>query len=259
MNYRAFKKNISRRFKYANLLSSAEYPRTKFVMYTRGRTGSTLLTELLNCHPQIFCDVEIFNLIYSLSKVRYPLPYIRSCSKRATFNRKTTYGFKVKISQMIFEHGYENYTDLLESLSREGWKFIYLKRLNHLRHKISNFMTTRTNIFHLRNGDKYEYRINVNCSELMRGIKYSEEVASMESESLKNIPHLELIYENDILDNLKHQKTADKVFDFLGLQSVPVKTDYKKIIPEKLEEIVINYDEVRCMLEGTKYENFLNG
>lgn len=254
-NYNYITKN-----KYKNLFKlRLPYPEKKFVIYTRGRTGSTVLTELLNCHPEIYCDVEIFNYLYCISKVRFPGLYINSCSKRAAKLGKSTYGFKVKIAQLRYEHNYLSYEKILTDLHSDGWKFIYLKRDNFLRHKLSNILSSRTKIFHLKNGDiNRTDRIQVDCNELLEGIEYSEEVEQTEEMNLKSIPHLKLIYENDILDNSRHQLTADKVFSFLGLRSAKVKTDLKRIVPDNLKETIINYEEVFDFLKDTKYSKFLN-
>ncbi len=251
-------RSTERKFKYVNILRPAVYPENKFVIYTRGRTGSSVLTELLNCHPEIFCDVEIFNYMYCHSRVFFPDLYIRSCSKRAAIHHKTVYGFKVKIAQLRFEHKYNNYENILKKLSDEGWKFIYLKRENYLRHKLSNIFTTQTNIFRIKNRQEINHKkIRVDCEQLLRGITYSEEVSRTEEENLKNIPHIKITYEGDLLDNSKHQETADKIFGYLNLSTHKVFTDLKRMSSENLEDMLENYDEVYDFFKDTKYKLFL--
>ena len=249
-----------RKNKYLNLLrKSLPYPEKKFLVYTRGRTGSTVLSELLNCHPDIFCDVEIFNYLYSDGIIKYPVPYINSCSKRASIHKKPVYGFKVKIAQLRYEHHYSNYEDILKRLYENGYKFIYLKRVNFLRHKLSNFLITNSKIIHIRNGDKKKPdKIWVDCKLLLEGIKYSEGVEKTEEKNLKDIPHLKLVYEEDLIDNSMHQKAADKVFSYLDLKSVKVNTGYKRIINDNLEDHIINYDEVYNYFKDTEYSKYLN-
>src|SRR4030095_16137361 len=95
-----FRKKLFKNFKYKLYFDPRiDYPQKKFVIYTRGRTGSTVLTDLINSHPDIFCDAEIFNFIYCNTKVLFPRAYIKSCSKRASIYKKKVYGFKVKIAQ----------------------------------------------------------------------------------------------------------------------------------------------------------------
>jgi LPS sulfotransferase NodH len=255
---RTMKERI-RKAKYKNYLDyRIRYPEDKFVIYTRGRTGSTVLTELLNCHPRIFCDVEIFNYIYCRSRVMFPNAYIKSCSKRATIYNKPVYGFKVKIAQLRYEHKYSHYDKILSGLAEDGWKFIHLKRVNFLRHKLSSLIASETKVFHLRNGDMSDQkRIKVDFDTLLSGITYGEEVERTEEENLKNIPHVKIIYETDILDNSRHQETADKVFKYLGVPSHPVTTDLKRITVDKLEDMILNYEEIESKLKGTQYEKYL--
>lgn len=255
-----FLENLVKKNKYINLLKyKIPLPENKFVIYTRGRTGSTVLSDLLNCHPEIFCDVEIFNFLYSKNIVSYPGLYIRSCSKRAAINKKSTYGFKVKIAQLRYEHKYSNYEKILNDLNLRGWKFIYLKRDNFLRHKLSNIMTAESQIFHIVNSDSIKMpKIRIDCNSLLKGIKFSEEVEKTEKENLRNIPHLTLTYESDIIDNSKHQMTADKVFSYLNLKSSTVSTNYKRIIPDNLEDTILNYNELINFFKDTEYSKYLS-
>lgn len=50
--------------KYMNSLLGRRliYPKTKFVIFGQGRTGSTLLTSLLSSHPEITCEGECYML-----------------------------------------------------------------------------------------------------------------------------------------------------------------------------------------------------
>ncbi len=248
-----------RKSKYKNFLDfRIKVPENRFVIYTRGRTGSTVLTELLNCHPKIFCDVEIFNSMYCKSRVTFPFAYINSCSKRATIYKKECYGFKVKIAQLRYEQKYRNYDKILKTLFDRGWKFIHLKRMNFLRHKLSSIIATQTKIYHIRNGDKpVNTLVHVNPMELLEGIKYGEEVERTEEENLRDIDHIKVHYEEDILDNSRYQETADRIFRYLGLESAMVGSSLERITTEQLQEMILNYDEIYKMLKDTPYEKYL--
>lgn len=254
-----FKKNLNKKFKYLNLIKfNIKYPENKFLIYTRGRTGSNVLTELLNCHPEILCDTEIFNFMYCKSRVLFPQTFIKCCSKRATLNNKSVYGFKVKIAQLRFEHKYKNYDKILQNLSDKGWKFLHLKRNNFLRHKLSNLLMAETKISHIKSGDNFiPKKITVDCNVLLKGIEYSEEVEKIEEENLKLIPHLKISYEKDLEDNSKHQETADRIFKYLNLKPHRVNTTLKRITSDNLEEIILNYDEVYNFFKNTEYRKYL--
>lgn len=262
--YSSFKnkleKKLDRNFNYGNLLKlNLGYPEKKFVIYSRGRTGSMVLSDLLNCHPEIYCDVEIFHLVYCRSKILFPELYIKSRSKKAARANKPVYGFKVKISQLTLEHKYKDHRKIFLNLLDKGWKFLYLRRENYLRHKLSTMYAVETNIFHLKKNENVSReKIKVDCQKLLDGITFGEHIYKTEEEILKGIPHLKLTYEKDIQDNSKHQETADKIFKYLNLQPHTVKTDLKRVSSENLKDIILNYDEVHDFFIKTEYMKYFN-
>ncbi|MDQ3020913.1 MAG: sulfotransferase [Bacteroidota bacterium] len=227
-------------------------------MYTKGRTGSNVLANLLSCHPEVFCDHELFHSIYADTKVIFPYLYIRSRSKSLSEINKSVYGFRVKRIQLQLEHKYKNYKEILQKFYRKDWKFIYLVRENHLRHRISNLISAQTQIYHLKKLESLSIqKISVNCNELLKSIKLSEQNEQLEKWDLENIQYIKIVYEKDLLNNNIHQVTADKIFNFLGLSNHKVETDYRKATPEKLEDLIINYEEVFQFFKDTKYAKFL--
>ena len=88
-------------FQYTAYLRSfgAKHHGTKFAIFGQGRTGSTLLVDLLNRHPKIACEEEIFN------RRRHPFngkiwkPYWFLKGVEANYRDKV-FGFKVKIYQL---------------------------------------------------------------------------------------------------------------------------------------------------------------
>lgn len=83
--------------------------------------------------------------------------------------------------------------------------------------------------------------------------------ANLEKEkiALKNIPHLTIIYEKDLLESENHQATLDRIFDYINIHSVKVKTKYSKTTPSKLSDIVKNYDELKEVIRNTEFAKFL--
>ncbi|MEO8399395.1 MAG: hypothetical protein ABI550_06215 [Ignavibacteriaceae bacterium] len=114
-------------------------------------------------------------------------------------------------------------------------------------------------IHHLKTGEEFQTKkIKVDCEFLQKSIDFGEKVDIVEEDNLRNISHLKIVYENDLLNNSNHQVTADKVFNYLGLKSCKVNTLYRRITPEKLEDIILNYDEVYNYFKDTKYIKYFN-
>jgi len=61
----------------------------RLCVLTSGRTGSELLVELLDSHPLMRCEGEIFT-----DPQRYPMPFVRGRMRAAARIGAKAYGFK---------------------------------------------------------------------------------------------------------------------------------------------------------------------
>lgn len=225
--------------------------KNKFFIFGQGRTGSTLLCSLLNSHPQIFADLEIlFNHVY------FPEYYVESKSK---LNLNSVYGFKVKCYQLTRKQNINNPRQFVVDLINNNWKMIYLKRNNLFRHAISNIMAKKRGYFHLdKNQNKpSSEKIYIDYDDLMQRMTNREKYLEIESKILEGLNYIEIVYEEDLINPLKHQTTVDKIYNFLGIQSYPISTNLQRTVPDNISSLIQNYDEIVSSLKDTKYANFL--
>ena len=232
-----------------------DIPTTKFVIVGQGRTGSQLMVSLLNNHPDIYCDSEIFHPDY-FGKVIFPKAYINSRALLATDQNKKVYGFKVKHYQLRDDQGISPQY-LFNYLNENGWKFIYLDRTNLLRHSLSNFKANESGEYHINKRKGYK-KLRIDPNELISYMIGKEQFKKEELSSLAGIKYLNINYEKDLASFESQQKIMDKVFNYLGLDSVKVISNYKKTSLSKLEDMIENYDEIKNVLLRTKYSNFLD-
>lgn len=225
-------------------------PPTRFVIFGSERSGSTLLVNLLNSHEDIHCDGEILT-----RPVVFPRLYIHWHVTRDNFK---AYGFKLLDYHLRREQRMRKPGKFIAYLYAQGYQFIYLTRQNLLRHAISKFFA-RQHTYHNRSGQKLEQKqIHVDIDVLFRWMRGSERSLKLINDQwLKNIPYLSLTYEQDLLQQSSHQKTVDKIVQFLGLPSAPVNTSMTKVTSPRLENFVTNYDDMAQALKNTKYEQFL--
>ena len=87
-------------------------PKTRFVIFAKGRTGSELLCSLLQSHSKVHCDKEILN-----QPVCFPQRLIRCY---ALLSRRDVYGFKVKIQQLVERRATRDVRAFFGSASRTG-------------------------------------------------------------------------------------------------------------------------------------------
>ena len=228
-------------------------PNTKFVVLAQGRSGSTLLAHLLNNHPGIFCDGEIF-MRRTYGRILFPYFHIVNHSKSAYVRGKSAYGFKMKIYQFFIDQRIRGYGELIHKLNEEGWKFIHLRRLNVLKQCLSNQVYEAHGFSSTRDSDRLKgIRINVDCDRLLKSMRFRIWCNKLEDKALRDCPHLSITYEEDLLDNARHQRTADKIFEYLEVPTVSVESNLKKIASDHLADNIINYDEFREIVRNSEF------
>lgn len=226
-------------------------PGKRFVLFAQGRTGSDLMCSLINSHQEIFCDGEILD-----HKVLFPMAFVKGNCARST---KDVYGFKLKIYHLTGAQQIDNVKEFLCQLYDQGWKIIYLFRRNILRQVISGFVARERKSYHYRVGDERLNleKIEIDCDELLREMRGRWMLLEKEKEVLKNLPHLTINYEDHLLSAEKHQKTLDRIFSYLDVLSMSVKTDLLKITTDRLSDFIENYEEVIQILEKSEFSEFL--
>jgi LPS sulfotransferase NodH len=231
-------------------------PKKKFVIFGQGRTGSTLLVDLLNSGVDTFSDREIFNVYhFTGERIKHPQSYVRGRSKR--FSGKV-YGFKVKIYQLKHDHKVASVRQFLLGLVSQGYQIIYLSRENVLQHAYSNVKRSLTGVTHIRGAKNARGKITLPVSELLGEIKVRLAYRAEELEVLKGIEYYHVIYERDLLDKSVHLQTVNSVRKFLQLAPLhEVKSKYQKITDKSLADEITNYDEVVDELKGLQLDSLV--
>lgn len=240
----------------ASLLRGCQLSPKRFILFGRGRSGTTTLVSLLNSHPQIVCEGEILAL-----PVFFPRQHVLA---RCANSGAAVYGCKILSYQVSQVQPIKERQQFISDLSRLGFQIIYLKRRNLLQHALSN-MRARQFGFHSKTSELAPgagsagapAAITVDPDELLRWMQGSAHLERFESEALQDVPHLPLVYEDHLADASSHEATAASAFDFLGLDHVPVSTEYRKLSPASLRDSVANYDELVQALHGTPFAPYL--
>jgi LPS sulfotransferase NodH len=233
----------------ARLASRSGPSGPRFLIFGQGRTGSTLLTELLNSHSRIRCEGEILNPPQPKTR-----SYVTSHESRAAGE---AYGFKLLYYQLraVAEDGGPQ--GFLEWLDGRGYRIFHLVRENRLRHVLSN-MSARHQGFHHRAGDRTASGTEVDVTHLVDWLRLSDEAIGYGRECLGDLPRVDLVYERDLSTPDVQRRTVDRICDELGLPHEPLSTDLVPATPRDLRDLVANYDEMAAALAGTPYERFLS-
>ncbi len=241
------------------LVNWSDSPQIKFVIVAHYRTGSNLLTDLLNTHPEVNCDGEILiKFLHSRFKiVLFPRRYVEG---KASHSGAKVYGCNLKLDQMakLMPKVRKSPQILLSELLEDQWLFLHLQRQNVLRVAISNIIANKRGRWRENSANWLEgSKIYIDCDDLARGMRWNKKLLRQEEEVLAGVPHLKLIYEQDLLHTDQHQNTSDRVFDFLGISSVPVKTDLVRTSSNRMSDYVLNYEELVQTVGQTEFAQYL--
>lgn len=223
---------------------------TRFVIFGQGRSGSTLLVSLLGSHGRTHCDGEIL-----YSRLRFPRAFIDAS---AALHRGRIYGFKLLSYQLRDVQRLARPEAFLRGLGEDGFRILYLRRRNLLRHALSNLYARETE-FHRVDGAKKgpARRIDVNVADVLEWIRVSGELASFEQRVLRDLPHLPLTYEDDLETAASQQATADRVFAYLGTETEQVASTMQKVAPRSIADMVVNHEELIAALRDSPHAEFL--
>ncbi|MFB6248427.1 MAG: Nodulation protein H [Salinibacter sp.] len=231
---------------------SRSAPDTRFILFGRGRSGTTALVSLLDALSAVRCEGEILH-----DYVPFPFVHVRGRSRRT---RVQGYGCKILSYQLRDVQSALNAPrHFLRALHhRHGFDLLYLRRTNLLRHALSNIRARRDQ-FHRHKSAPAEQSpgLEVDPEHVLDWMRRSEALQRYEAEVLEGLPYLSLTYEEHMRDPSAHQSTVNRICDYLGVPSAPVQTEYQKLAPRSLRESVTNYEALARRLESTEYARFL--
>ena len=216
----------------------------RFLIYSQPRTGSTWLVDLLNNHPEIACDGEIFNsdckrsrCVWSRRLLRlYPIPYLQL---RAATCKDPAYGFKVLHYQIHHQKG------LLRRLHQRGWKIIHLRRAQLWSQAVSDQLAIQTKRYHRTHDDPvHADQVRIEPAAILAKIDVLKRQSLSETRALEGMPHLRIEYERDLVDDSVRDLTLSRIHVMLGVSIKPGSSVLLPTYDRPMDQVVANYQEI---------------
>jgi LPS sulfotransferase NodH len=223
----------------------------KFIIITRSRTGSNLLISLLDSHPNVEANEELFNRIHG-----------RSCKSiwNEVFCKKPK-----RIKQVGFKIFYYH---PLDSSDRSVWDYIkndksiyiiHLKRHNLLRTLISKKIAEKTNNWsqtssHNRSNTPPKL-IMFDKDEFFEDFETTKKWETETDIEFSNHKILSVVYE-DLISDIKG--SMNNMQNYLDLETFELTTKLKRQNPEKLKDLVQNYDIMIREISKSKWSYLLD-
>lgn len=231
---------------YQSIFGKRNY--TKFCIISRSRTGSNLLISLLNSNPDIKAHGEKFGKIgnkenYEVLKEIFP--------KKAI---KKAIGFKIFYYHPI-DSDDKGIWDFLRR--NKNIKIIHLQRRNLIRIHLSRLIAIKTKSWstNLKNEiNLNSKKVKIEYDDLRKDIKKTEKWIEDTNKKYRKNQILEIFYEDLVT---KPKKTLSEIYSFIGVSNHKSETKLQKQNPEKIKDLVLNYDEIEMKLVKTAYAHML--
>uniref|UniRef100_A0ACD5XLR6 Uncharacterized protein n=1 Tax=Avena sativa TaxID=4498 RepID=A0ACD5XLR6_AVESA len=240
-----------------------------FIVVSMQRSGSGWFETLLNSHPNVSSNGEIFSvrdrreditsILRTLDRL-YDLDWRTSAAKNEC---TAAFGLKWMLNQGLMDYP----DDIVQYLNKKGVVVIFLFRRNMLRRLVSvlaNEYDGRTKQLngthkaHVHSQEEAEilarFRPEVDVSSLIPSIRDAEQSMEACLRQFRATRHMILYYEDLIRDD----NALSRVQEFLGVPARRLSSRHVKIHTSPLPDLVGNWEEVRGTLTGTEYQRFLD-
>lgn len=237
----------SLRFQLLSALGHRNF--TRFIILSRSRTGSNLLLSLLNSHPNVIAEWEIFAQLNGQSHREI---LARAYGRQP--RRVRAKGFKFFYYHPLDDESGTLWTDLVAD---EAIRVLHLKRRNILRTLISRKIAGQQDVW-ASTADKAvatppRKAVSFTVEELVKGFAETRAWEQKGDRDFRHHPLLTVAYED--LTGAPAETLAQSQA-FLGLPPVALTTDMKKQNPERLTDLVTNYAELKQAFAGSEWQAF---
>lgn len=234
------------------------------VIWHIGRCGSTVLSSVLNQHPNINCLGEVFNPLMDTNELGKDVPDFDSFFSNLINHEPS----KIRILEVKFLESQHlsvyNMTlpNLINKFKEIGYdRFIILERTNYLKRMVSHCVGQETKIYHLKKDETPKlHRINMDVESIKVGVAtnpFIEWLRIFKNEYIQLRSYMvaanfiELQFEEDIQVDVK--KAYDKVCAFLNIESSIINIPYTRTNPFHVKDMLININEVESVLSNTEF------
>ncbi len=245
---------------------------TKFLIISTQRSGSTWMTDLLNSHPNVRMYTELFlkkgrgfpdwgrykDLVY-WNTYRSGLKGWGSIRPFSIFKYldevfdstadDTASGFKIMYAQLY------RYPEIVLYMIIHKVKIIHLVRWNTLDSVLSRITMAIKKTAHNIDDSIQDIQIILEIKKTVNEISKLERQKRLASKILKilRLPYLQICYEDVVEDSC----VVNSSLEFLNIDILELKSDYKKLNKLPYCERIINYDEFYVAMQSTPYLTYL--
>ena len=242
--------------------------RTRAVVLTTQRTGSTFLVDCLASHPQIECAGEILiglpdtprpqyrgalRPVVKLARFAWSGAWLPGLRMERFYSRGTA---EVRVFKAMYNHLANPFTLRYLRQHREI-RILHLQRHNLLKVHVSKLlMPKRARVQADRPVEIV--RIHVDPAEAVAALRRARSQHERFDRLFEDHARLPITYEELFDRQYLRADTAAKVCDFLGVERYPMQSHLVKLNPESLRDIVTNYEELAAAVSRSEFADMLD-
>ena len=235
------------KYKVSSAIGHTRYRR--FVVLSRSRTGSNMLLSFLNSHPNVYAGGEIFGRLNGRNHTKI---------LAAAFGKQPRYikarGFKIFYYHPIDDKKSNIWNDLV---NMNDLHVIHLKRRNILRTLLSRKLAETNDVWLTTNSGSKDSvsskQVFFTVKELTEGFEQTRQWEQNGDDMFRDHNVLSVYYEDLVCDA---DSNFNKLTDFLGVVYVKPQTNLKRQNPERICDLISNYEELRVAFTGTQWQTF---
>lgn len=249
----------------APLLIARNYRR--FCIISPGRSGSQMLVQRCDSHPQVRCYGEVLapGHITWLTSNRPTMDRwvltVRDRDQVRFLERHVWHRYPAGIGAVGFKLLYSHLLrqrSPLEAMIRNNPDIlvIWLDRRNRLEAYLSRLVARQTKVYFIHNARPVPQvpPVTIDIETCERSLKMLEVAHQTIGDILEGSNCLRLHYE-DLVD--APDQSGARMCDFLGVEDQPLAHTARKLAQGSLRERIANYDQLQAHFHGTRWECYL--
>lgn len=231
-------------------------PQRRFVLFGRGRSGSTLLVRMLDQHSDIECLGEILRC-----RVMRPQAYVDHCLGALS---APVAGFKLlsyQLREILELPAQPSGNAFLKHLQAQGYRIVYTRRSNLFRHALSNLYAQKRRTYHQdahSASTAASTQVVISPREMVEWMSGSERLDAYEQAALHGVEHLELIYERDLETPGQQDRTLSRVMAYLGVDAQRTIATLARTTPRDISQFIDNHEELLRELRKTRFATHID-
>jgi hypothetical protein len=237
----------------------------RFVILSPGRTGSGMLVQRCESHPQIRCYGEVLGV----RQIGWQTPVRSQASRRALNVREKDVvrflrhhvwhryrrGIRAVGFKLLYAHLTHWYGALQPLIAASpDLKFVWLERRNSLEIYLSHLNARKTRVFAVHESEPLPRTVPVTIDpdHFRKTMHVLDATRDAMARSLRDSQVLKLCYEDLVA---QAHRCNGAICEFLGVAVLPLRHNVRKMAQGSLRERVANFDALRDEFRSSRWES----